>query len=575
MISDNPNENNIKKKENSQIIQGIYNHINEMLFQHDLDGNFIFTNTYFEEITGYSILELESKIFWDVIPEIHKQEFENYLQRIKSNGYDEGIIHIVTKQGHAMTVKHKSTLLEIPGNPNCVNVICSDITEELKAYYALKQSQKELKEKEKKYRDIFENINAYIYIHDLDGNYIEANFYFIKMMGYSEEELKTRSIKDLMPENYKPNFDEYLNRIKANGYDDGINKLLTKDGSTRVVEYTNSLIYGDNGPIGIRGLAKDITQQYISRKDLELSEKKRVESEKKYRDIFENINEYIYLHDMNGYFVDTNSHFRNNIGFSQGELKKISLREMIPEKYKPEFDEYLKRIKVSGYEKGLLRIVSKGGRELLVEYKNSLVQGFEGPQFVRGVGRDITAEHEARKALEKSEENLRIARDELEKRVQERTKELKESNKRLEEKSLSLEEANITLRVLLTTKHEAKREIEERMLANIKSLILPLLRKMKVGRLGPSQMAYIEMIESNLNQTIAPFNVDIISKKYNLTPTEVQVANLIREGKSSKEIAMLLNTAISTIHTHRDNIRIKLGIKNKKINLRTNLIGSP
>lgn len=572
MRSDNPNNNDIIKIENNQIILSIYNHINEMLFLHDLDGNFIVTNTYFQSITGYSMLELESKNMRDVMTDNHKLEFEDYLQRIKLNGYDEDIIHIVTKEGHAITAKYKSTLLGIPENPKCVNVICRDITEEIKAFNALKQSQRELKEREQKFRDIFENINAYIYIHDLEGNYIETNSHFLNMMGYPENELKTRNIKDLMPDIYKPKFDEYLKRIKANGCDEGINKLLTKDGSTRVVEYTNSLIYGEDGPTGIRGLAKDITQQYKSRKDLETSEKKRAVSEKKYRDIFENINEYIFLHDMDGYFVDTNTHFRSNIGFSQSELNKISLREMIPEKYKPGFDEYLKRIKISGYEKGLLRIVSKDGRELLVEYNNSLAQGLEGPQFVRGVGRDITAEHEARKALEKSEEQLRIARDELEKRVQERTKELRESNKKLEEKTLSLEEANITLRVLLTTKHEAKREIEERMLANIKSLILPLLRKMKVGRLGPAQMANIEMIESNLNQRIASFDDDIISKNYNFTPTEVQVANLIREGKSSKEIAMLLNTAVSTIHTHRDNIRIKLGIKNKKINLRTNLI---
>lgn len=704
MIPDNANRNDIKKNENIRIIQSIYNHINEILFLHDLDGNFILTNTYFKEFTGNSIFELKSKNLHDYIADNHKLEFEDYLQRIKSNGYDEGIIHIVSKEGHVIAVEYKSTLLEVPENPKCVNVICRDITEEFKALNALKQSQKELKEREEKYRDIFENINAgvyihdldgdfidinkhfitnigyskseiinknirdfipenyktefdeylkrikisgyengvfkikpknkdallveyvnsviygedgpvavrgvardvnkqyelqkaikisekklkeneakyrdifeninaYIYIHDLEGNYIETNFYFIKMMGYPENELKTRNIRDLMPVNYKPKFDEYLKRIKANGCDEGINKLLTKDGSIRVVEYTNSLIYGDKGPIGIRGLAKDITQQYKSRNELEISNKKREESEKKYRDIFENINEYIYLHNVDGYFVDTNTHFRNNIGFSKSELRKINLRDMIPEKYKSGFDDYLKRIMVSGYEKGLLRIVSKNGRELLVEYKNSLVQGLEGPLFVRGVGRDITAEHEARKALKKSEENLRIARDELEKRVQERTKELRDSNEKLEEKTLSLEEANITLRVLLTTKNETKRDIEERALANIKSLIMPLLRKIKLGRLGPSQMANIEMIESNLNQTIGSFEVDIISKNYQLTPTEIQVANLIREGKSSKEIAMLLNTAISTIHTHRDNIRIKLGIKNKKINLRTNLIG--
>ena len=110
------------------------------------------------------------------------------------------------------------------------------------------------------------------------------------------------------------------------------------------------------------------------------------------------------------------------------------------------------------------------------------------------------------------------------------------------------------------------------MLVNIKDLILPLLTKMKLGQLSHSQKTYLDIIESNLNNVIAPFAVNINSRYYKLTPTEIQIANLVREGKTTKEIANLLNLAMSTIHTHRDNIRVKLGIKNKKVNLRTNLI---
>jgi len=164
-----------------------------------------------------------------------------------------------------------------------------------------------------------------------------------------------------------------------------------------------------------------------------------------------------------------------------------------------------------------------------------------------------------------------MARDTLENVVKERTRDLRKANQELEEKRRNIEEANIALRVLLNKKNEAQKQAEEKMLVSIKDLILPLLTKMKLGRLTSSQKAYLDVIESNLNNILAPFAVDINSKYYKLTPSEIQIANLIREGKTTKEIANLLNLAMSTIHTHRDNIRVKLGIKNQKVNLRTHL----
>lgn len=290
-----------------------------------------------------------------------------------------------------------------------------------------------------------------------------------------------------------------------------------------------------------------------------------------FRDIFENINEYIYIHDMKGTFIDVNPHFCKNMGYSKSELITKNIKDLIPEKYQPEFDEYLNRIKINDVEKGLLNVVTKDGRTRVVHYTNSLVPGKDGPVAVRGVARDITDEFKARYALQKSEFKLRILRDDLEKRVKERTRDLKKANQDLEEKTSSLEEANIALRVLLNKKDEAQEQAEEKMLVSIKNLILPLITKMKLGRLTSAQKAYLDIIESNLNNMLAPFAVDINSKYYKLTPTEIQIANLVREGKTTKEIANLLNLARSTVHTHRDNIRAKLGIKNQKINLRTHL----
>ncbi len=82
----------------------------------------------------------------------------------------------------------------------------------------------------------------------------------------------------------------------------------------------------------------------------------------------------------------------------------------------------------------------------------------------------------------------------------------------------------------------------------------------------------MDIVESNLKDIVSPFARGISTEFLKLTPTEIQVANLIREGKTTKEIANLMTLSAKTIEFHRDNIRRKIGIKNKKINLRTHLL---
>jgi PAS domain-containing protein len=149
---------------------------------------------------------------------------------------------------------------------------------------------------------------------------------------------------------------------------------------------------------------------------------------------------------------------------------------------------------------------------------------------------------------------------------------LYQREKELEEKAGQLEETNTALRVLLKNREADLRKLENDIQSNLKQLVLPYLDRMKKSRLDQNQKTYLELIESSLEKILSPFITNMNSGFHALSPTEIQIAHLIREGKRSKEIASLLNMAYKTVETHRYNLRIKLGIKNEKINLQSYLL---
>ncbi|MFB3925616.1 MAG: PAS domain S-box protein [Syntrophales bacterium] len=149
---------------------------------------------------------------------------------------------------------------------------------------------------------------------------------------------------------------------------------------------------------------------------------------------------------------------------------------------------------------------------------------------------------------------------------------LKKREQELELKSRSLEEANTALKVLLKHREDDKAALEETVLSNVRKLVQPYLEKLKLLKLNENQAAYVQIIESHLNDIISPFLRNLTSRYMNLTPREIEVASLVREGKTTKEIVKLLNISATAVDFHRKNIRAKFGIKNTKSNLRSYLL---
>jgi len=150
--------------------------------------------------------------------------------------------------------------------------------------------------------------------------------------------------------------------------------------------------------------------------------------------------------------------------------------------------------------------------------------------------------------------------------------EMKRAERALINREAELEEVNAALRVLLKKREEDKSELEDKVVFSVNKLIMPHLEKLKTSTVDHKHKTLLEIIESNLQEITSPFNKGLSGQLSTMTPTEIQIANLVKNGKSTKEIAELVNLSTKTIDFHRDNIRRKLGIKNKKINLRTYLL---
>lgn len=174
-------------------------------------------------------------------------------------------------------------------------------------------------------------------------------------------------------------------------------------------------------------------------------------------------------------------------------------------------------------------------------------------------------EHAVCKALERAHlirEN-RQHREHLEVVVGQRTGELEAARSALEEKNLALRE------ILANIRAERER-ICRNVMASVTKVVLPTLQSLRRG-LGVDQQQAVDQVEQSLGEITSPFADQISRDMASLTPTEIRICNHIRRGLTVKEIAGLENLAPDTISTHRRNIRRKLRIVNKKVNLATYL----
>jgi PAS domain S-box-containing protein len=445
----------------------------------------------------------------------------------------------------------------------------------------LEKAESALRESEQLYRSLFENAPIGIGIADRHGNLIDFNKAILKPGAYNPEDIfKIKNIKRLY---YDQNArDDVLARMNKDGVVDRAEvRFRRKDGqpydcllSLRPISY--------NGKPCTQAIVQDVTR-------LKEIEKMLRDSRERFLTLLETTSDWIWEVDQNGAYIFSNQKVKDILGYDRHEVIGKKPFDFMPpheaEKVAKSFRKFSKSRKAfSGLENINLH---RDGYEIVLESSGVPVFDENGEyQGYRGIDRDITK----RKLAEQVMEQINA---DLEKRVKERTAALLENNKQLRKEiherkqaeqtlkkrekelkntAVQLRELNSALKVLLGKKDEDRVDLEERMISNLRELIFPYLAKLNSGNFPEKEKALLNIIEANLKDLMSPFARSLTSKYLGLTPNEIQVANLIKQGKTTKDIAELSNLSPRTIEFHRDNIRTKLGIKNKKVNLRTYLL---
>jgi PAS domain S-box-containing protein len=508
------------------------------LVDHSLQGLIIiqderpvFVNDYFVRNSGLTreeLLSLPSGAMWQMI---HPEDREalvmmyHYLLngRIERAPVLEYRLFIKGPDGPELRwLADYSSRIEYRGRP-ALQTTLVDVTER-------KLSEITLKESEKRYRDLAELLPQGIFEADRQGLITYANRSALEMYGITLEDIREGyTIADSTTPDERDRITGTFKRILSG--EKGVQEeyaCIRKDGSVfPSLILANAIIRGGLCD-GIRGVVADITIQKEMMNRLE-------ESEARYRTLFNSTGTSTVLIEEDMTISLANEEFYRFSGYPPAtELKFPALIHDDDREFMMEYHRK-RRIDAQSVPRSYeFRHVRRNG-----EVGNAFLTIGMIPGTKRSVASivDIT--------------------------------DLKHIQEELRTKSSNLEDANAALRVLLKHREEDKAELEKNILTNLKEVVFPFLDKLKVEKLSSSEMGIVSIIEQNLREVTSPFLRNISSRYSKLTPREIEILVLVKEGRSTKEISRILNTSERTIDFQRNGIRKKMGITKRKINLRT------
>ena len=405
-----------------------------------------------------------------------------------------------------------------------------------------KQAVELLRVTEQRHRSYSELTGQLGWSTDADGQAVEYNSAWREFTGQSEEEMKGMGwTKALRPDDLEHTLEEWSKAVATKSAYETEYRVRRHDGVYRHLLARSVPLFKEDGSIREWiGTCIDITDRKLAEEELK-------KSENMYRTIFETTPAATMIVEEDTTISMVNREFAAQTGYSASDVEgKKSWTEFILQEDLERVIGYhrLRRIDPEGAPRNYeFRFIDKKGRIRDVYATVALMPGTQ--KTVLSL-LDITGRKRAEESLRTSSEELKSKTD-------------------------TLEEMNAALRVLLKQREEDKNELEERVLASVKELVMPHLGELKARLSGQKELTHVQILESNLRGIISPFAQKLSAQFLRLTQKEIQIANLIKEGKTTKEIARFMNLSKFAIDTHRAHLRNKLGLTNKKANLRTYL----
>jgi PAS domain S-box-containing protein len=556
--------------QNLNIYRLIAENMYDAIYTLDTNGNFTFVNDVALKRSGYTRKWFIGRSFLNfVIPEnknMVQKSFKSVMMGKVVPAYE---LSYINSKGKSLWIEINATPLVDNGNIIGVLVVSRDITErkrieeELKLYRnnlesliegrtaelrianeqlqieiaQHKKTEEALRSSEAYYRTIFHNTGTAIIIMEDDTTISLSNAECEKFVGYRASDLegKRRAVEFVARQDLERilSYNELRRQDPEKAPRSYELKIVDRHGNVRDVLITIASIPHTNKTIAS---FLDITEQ----KKMEAALKA---SEEKYRNIFENAVEGIFQIGINGEILSANPSFSHLFGYKSPQEIMRAVKDIRYEIYADESqrNELRRLLDKQGFVRNFEVICRrKDGQRIWISVNIRAVKDNNSKfLFYEGTLVDIT--------------ERKMIQDDLEK------------------KSRSLEETNAALRVLLKQREEDKTDLEEKVLHNIKELVLPYIDKLRAGQQNRDTVI-IDIVESNLNEILSPFIKSMASKYANFTPKEIQIADLMKKGKSTKEISTILNLSPRTIDIHRYNIRRKLNINKKKVNLQSYLL---
>lgn len=556
--------------QNLNIYRLIAENMYDAIYTLDTNGNFTFVNDVALKRSGYTRKWFIGRSFLNfVIPEnknMVQKSFKSVMMGKVVPAYE---LSYINSKGKSLWIEINATPLVDNGNIIGVLVVSRDITErkrieeELKLYRnnlesliegrtaelrianeqlqieiaQHKKTEEALRSSEAYYRTIFHNTGTAIIIMEDDTTISLSNAECEKFVGYRASDLegKRRAVEFVARQDLERilSYNELRRQDPEKAPRSYELKIVDRHGNVRDVLITIASIPHTNKTIAS---FLDITEQ----KKMEAALKA---SEEKYRNIFENAVEGIFQTGINGEILSANPSFSHLFGYKSPQEIMRAVKDIRYEIYADESqrNELRRLLDKQGFVRNFEVICRrKDGQRIWISVNIRAVKDNNNKfLFYEGTLVDIT--------------ERKMIQDDLEK------------------KSRSLEETNAALRVLLKQREEDKTDLEEKVLHNIKELVLPYIDKLRAGQQNRDTVI-IDIVESNLNEILSPFIKSMASKYANFTPKEIQIADLMKKGKSTKEISTILNLSPRTIDIHRYNIRRKLNINKKKVNLQSYLL---